>query len=113
RCVQKISPVLNRAVIFDTTGGSAGAAFHGHPEPLACPDGVTRKSIALYYFTDELAPRVEATDYRARPGDPLANRLGIFADKLALTLYARLKRRLGWSDERTSAILAYLARFRR
>src|SRR5262249_3782706 len=92
RCVQKISPALNRAGILAPPGGSAGAAFHGHPEPLACPDGVTRKSIALYYFPDELAPRVEATDYRARPGDPLAKRLGIFADKLALTLYDRLKR---------------------
>jgi Rps23 Pro-64 3,4-dihydroxylase Tpa1-like proline 4-hydroxylase len=108
-CVKKISPILNRAVIFDTTG----AAFHGHPEPLACPAGMTRKSIALYYFTEEATPQVRATDYRARPVDGKLKSLGMFADKLALALYDRLKRRLGWSDERTSAILARLARWRR
>jgi Rps23 Pro-64 3,4-dihydroxylase Tpa1-like proline 4-hydroxylase len=108
-CVKKISPNLNRAVIFDTTG----SAFHGHPEPLACPVGVTRKSIALYYFTEESTPEVRATNYRARPVDGTLKALGILADKLALSLYDRLKRRLGWSDERTSAILARLSRWRR
>lgn len=47
RCVQKILPVFNRMVVFTITDW----AFHGHPEPLTCPDGMTRKSIALYYFT--------------------------------------------------------------
>jgi len=108
-CARKISPILNRAVIFDTTGD----AFHGHPEPLACPEEMTRKSIALYYFTEESAPRVRATDYRARPVDGGVKALWIFADKLALSLYDRMKRRLGWSDQRTSAILARLARLRR
>jgi len=46
-CVRKILPVYNRMVVFTITDW----AFHGHPEPLTCPDGRTRKSIALYYFT--------------------------------------------------------------
>jgi hypothetical protein len=37
---------FNRAVVFDTTH-----AWHGLPDPIACPPGVYRKSIATYYLT--------------------------------------------------------------
>jgi len=47
RCVQKILPVFNRTVIFSTTDFS----FHGHPAPLACPEGMSRKSVSFYYYT--------------------------------------------------------------
>ena len=43
-----ILPLFNRTVIFSTTDGS----FHGHPSPLACPAGFTRKSVSLYYYTN-------------------------------------------------------------
>jgi len=43
-----ILPLFNRTVIFSTTDTS----FHGHPAPLACPEGVTRKSVSLYYYTN-------------------------------------------------------------
>lgn len=46
-CVAKVFPKFNRAVLFETSEIS----FHGHPVPLACPDGVTRKSIAVYYYS--------------------------------------------------------------
>lgn len=39
---------FNRAVIFDTTQNS----WHGLPNPLTCPEGVYRKSIAVYYLTE-------------------------------------------------------------
>jgi hypothetical protein len=48
-CVKKIAPVLNRCVIFNSHIGS----HHGHPEPLRCPNGTSRNSIALYYYTRE------------------------------------------------------------
>jgi Rps23 Pro-64 3,4-dihydroxylase Tpa1-like proline 4-hydroxylase len=48
RCVKKILPVFNRAVVFNTTSW----AYHGHPERLACPEGMTRKSLALYYYSN-------------------------------------------------------------
>jgi len=48
-CVKRIAPIFNRAVIFDTSNRS----YHGHPHPLACPDGQSRKSLALYYYTVE------------------------------------------------------------
>ncbi len=49
RCVTRIAPRLNRAVVFNTRSDT----FHGHPRPLACPEGVFRRSIAAYYYTAE------------------------------------------------------------
>jgi Rps23 Pro-64 3,4-dihydroxylase Tpa1-like proline 4-hydroxylase len=46
-CVKRIAPTFNRAVIFDTSSRS----YHGHPHPLNCPDGQSRRSLALYYYT--------------------------------------------------------------
>ena len=42
-----IAPLFNRAVIFNTRSDT----FHGHPAPLATPEGVWRRSIAMYYYT--------------------------------------------------------------
>jgi hypothetical protein len=58
-------------VVFTTTDTS----FHGHPEPLACPEGRTRKSIALYYYSRD-RPEGEgggehSTLFQARPGEQL------------------------------------------
>jgi Rps23 Pro-64 3,4-dihydroxylase Tpa1-like proline 4-hydroxylase len=47
--VSEVQPKMNRAVIFNTTSKS----LHGHPNPLNSPEGVSRYSIALYYFTKE------------------------------------------------------------
>lgn len=43
--VKSIAPLFNRAVIFDTTN-----AWHGLPEPITCPPGQHRKSLAVYYL---------------------------------------------------------------
>ena len=43
-----IDNVFNRAILFDTTQNS----WHGLPQPLDCPEGIYRKSIAVYYMTD-------------------------------------------------------------
>lgn len=48
RCEKRLLPVAGRCVIFSTTSDS----FHGHPHPLTCPEGMSRKSIALYYYTN-------------------------------------------------------------
>ncbi|HKQ51037.1 MAG TPA: 2OG-Fe(II) oxygenase [Pyrinomonadaceae bacterium] len=47
--LEKVAPLFNRAVIFETNEVS----YHGHPKPLNVPAGVTRKSLALYYYTKE------------------------------------------------------------
>jgi len=46
-CKKEVYPMFNRMVIFNTTSTS----YHGHPHPIECPDDVTRKSLALYYYT--------------------------------------------------------------
>jgi hypothetical protein len=46
-CQQRILPIFNRTVVFATDDSS----FHGHPQPLACPPSMTRKSLSLYYYT--------------------------------------------------------------
>jgi Rps23 Pro-64 3,4-dihydroxylase Tpa1-like proline 4-hydroxylase len=47
QCVVQVKPVLGRAVIFNTALDS----FHGHPDPLSCPEDRSRRSIATYYYT--------------------------------------------------------------
>jgi hypothetical protein len=46
--VQEVQPIFNRAVLFDTTQNS----WHGMSRPLTQPEGVYRKSLAVYYLTD-------------------------------------------------------------
>jgi Rps23 Pro-64 3,4-dihydroxylase Tpa1-like proline 4-hydroxylase len=61
----RVAPLAGRMALFETSETS----FHGHPEPLACPEGVTRRSIAAYYYADwpeGLEPR-ERTNYRLTP----------------------------------------------
>jgi hypothetical protein len=108
KCVRKVSPVANRAVIFTTDATS----FHGHPEPMPCPEGVARRSLALYYFSVEEDPMVRSTEYRSRPGDG-ARSILIFADKQMLRAYDWMKRHLGLSDEMASKLLGYRDRVRR
>jgi Rps23 Pro-64 3,4-dihydroxylase Tpa1-like proline 4-hydroxylase len=48
QCERSILPLFNRLVVFSTTEHS----FHGHPQPLSCPDDRTRKSLALYYYSN-------------------------------------------------------------
>jgi Rps23 Pro-64 3,4-dihydroxylase Tpa1-like proline 4-hydroxylase len=107
-CVEKVSPISNRALIFTTDVTS----FHGHPEPMQCPDGVARRSLALYYFSVEEDPMVRSTEYRPRPGDG-AHSILIFADTQMLRAYDWAKRRLGISDSTASKILGYRDKIRR
>lgn len=71
RCAS-ISPVYNRCVIFNTDADS----YHGQPGPLTCPEGVYRRSIALYYYTAsrEIYKEIpnHGTVYHARPTDDAA-----------------------------------------
>jgi hypothetical protein len=62
-CVRSVPPVFNRLVVFNTNKRS----FHGHPAPLQAPEGMTRKSLALYYYTAQPAPEDQydgQTDWR-------------------------------------------------
>jgi len=108
KCRAKYAPLLNCAMIFNTDEH----CFHGFPEPLTCPEGVSRKSLAFYYYTVEqvgtLRPR--STDYRSRPQDGWMESALIWLDKQAVSLYSRAKVRFGFSDDLASRVLGVLSR---
>ncbi|EWT02884.1 proline hydroxylase [Intrasporangium oryzae NRRL B-24470] len=103
-----VTPKGNRMLVFTTSQDS----FHGHPDPLTCPEDVARRSMALYYFTEESEAVRRSTDYRARPDDGI-KKVAIWADKNAVDLYDRAKRRLGISDDTVQRWLARVDRLRR
>jgi hypothetical protein len=107
RCAAKYPPRLNHAVIFTTDERS----LHGFPDPLRCPQGVARKSLAFYYYTVEEHSKAtsHSTDYFARPSDTWKEKVLIWMDKKAVDLYSRAKARLGFSDEFASKILGFLS----
>lgn len=43
-----VFPSFNRAVIFNTTSDT----YHGNPNPLTCPDNVSRRTLAIYYWSN-------------------------------------------------------------
>ncbi len=52
RCVARHLPVLDRLVVM-----AHGETFwHGHPSPLACPEGRTRNVVSAYYYTAADSP---------------------------------------------------------
>jgi hypothetical protein len=48
-CRKKIAPHFNRLVVFTTNDFTP----HGHPTPVACPEGMSRKSLIHYYYTSK------------------------------------------------------------
>ena len=64
---QSILPSFGRAVVFATDRDT----FHGHPDPLTCPEHRSRRSIATYYYTAQpamISTIERTTDFRRRPG---------------------------------------------
>lgn len=95
-CVARIAPLFNRLVVFATTDFS----YHGHPDTLTCPESVTRKSLALYYYTNGRPPEEisdsHSTLFQARPGEDLGQlrfRLMDLAKDLLPPVVTRLIRR--------------------
>lgn len=77
--VKKVDVKFNRAVIFNTDDTS----YHGHPDPINCPDTTSRNSIALYYLSE---PRKSASHrqralFVPRPQDPKDPELDAFRKK--------------------------------
>jgi Rps23 Pro-64 3,4-dihydroxylase Tpa1-like proline 4-hydroxylase len=72
RAEKRILPTFNTLAIFSTTDTS----YHGHPDPLNCPENRSRKSIALYYYSNgrpnhEINPQLEdhSTLFKSRSGN--------------------------------------------
>lgn len=47
-CVKRVRPDFNTLAMFNTTDFT----YHGLPNPLTCPPDRSRKSIALYYYSN-------------------------------------------------------------
>ena len=67
----KILPLFNRIAIFSTLTDS----YHGHPDPLNCPIDRSRKSIAMYYYTNG-RPDIEVIDGLEKHSTIFVNRDG-------------------------------------
>lgn len=99
-CQKKVLPIFNRCVIFSTTDFS----YHGHPEPLTCPEDRTRKSLALYYYSNGRPPEevseTHSTLFQARPNEDLTEKLSgltqgkILLKKLIPPIFLELKQAL-------------------
>jgi hypothetical protein len=102
KMILEVPPLFNRCVIFHT----APESYHGHPTPLTCPNDMSRKSLALYYFRDEGTPqRLKPTHYRARPDEPFWKHGLVAVDRAALRAYSFLKRYAGLGDNTIQRIL--------
>lgn len=53
-----IAPEAGRLVIFETSDHS----WHGHPEPLDCPENRSRRSMAFYYYSAKIYKNLEKTN---------------------------------------------------
>jgi hypothetical protein len=70
-CKAKVTPIFNRAVVFQTNEIS----WHGLPDRILCPEGEFRKSFAYYYVSDfDVVKPMEKSRFNAtfvkRPQDP-------------------------------------------
>lgn len=108
-CQARVTPAGNRMLIFTTDVDT----FHGHPDGLTCPPDQARRSMALYYFTEEENAVRRSTNYQARPQESAFRKAAIAADRTVLAAYDRAKRRLGISDERVQRVLSKLDRRRK
>ena len=92
--VKSYVPSFNRCVIFNTTSDSN----HGNPQPVNHPDGVSRRSIALYYYTAtwDNTKKKHTTHFRVRPGeandapDVRSRSQDMLGDLMPPVLYRRL-----------------------
>jgi actin-related protein len=101
QCEKKIAPLLNRLVVFTTDQKS----FHGFPDPIRCPEGDNRKSIALYYYAHtEGQAKVRSTNYQLRPGEKNKT-VPNWIDNKLIWVYTSLKRTLKLNDSFVSSIL--------
>jgi len=66
-----IQPKMGQVAIFTCSDIS----FHGLPDPIACPEGTFRRSLAFYYFTaDGNTPDPRSTLWKERPSEDFLTR---------------------------------------
>ena len=76
-CQAKVTPAGNRMLVFTTSFDS----FHGHPDGLTCPHDMARRSMALYYFTEEAGRCASRPTTRPGPTRAAAKKAADRADR--------------------------------
>jgi hypothetical protein len=94
-CGKSLFPVAGRVVIFESTPSS----FHGVPDPVRCPPGRARLSLASYFYADTPGAQDQRQPYflrPKRPQDPWYTGVAAFGDAVSTirrTVRQRLHRR--------------------
>lgn len=81
QCVKKVLPSFNTIALFSTTDFS----YHGLPDPLQCPENMSRKSLALYYYSNG-RPTEEIISGQENHGTLFKARKNSEEDKKAVSL---------------------------
>ena len=79
-CQQRVRPDFNTVVIFATSSHS----FHGLPDPVTCPEDLSRRSLATYYYSNG-RPQAEIDPYRRTHGTRYVPRPANAADAQAFS----------------------------
>lgn len=86
-CEQRVETELGRMIVFDVGEKS----YHGFPDLIECPPDMQRKSLNIYYFTEQAEPPPKRYfEYRARPGERKSALL-VAVDNWLLRIYERLR----------------------
>jgi hypothetical protein len=108
RQLHKILPVLNRCVVT-----AIEENVHGVPGPIACPPDDFRKTLILWFYTDEGRPvKFEPAVFVNRPDDALPRKIAVQLESKVFGLYQRVKRALQ-SDNRIALRLMKLTGYHR
>jgi YD repeat-containing protein len=78
KAIQTVYPRFNTAVLFTTTSYT----YHGHPDPLKCPEDRSRRSLAYYYFStgrpqSEISNEGHSTLFKERKGETFNSNLSL------------------------------------
>jgi hypothetical protein len=86
---RRIPPAFNTLVVFATDAETR----HGLPDAVACPEDMSRLSIASYLYSTQPPPRgfTRLATYRARPGDPSWVSVPMWRDVMHTVVPTRLR----------------------
>ncbi|WP_313367183.1 2OG-Fe(II) oxygenase [Sphingobacterium mizutaii] len=87
-CVDKFAPNFNSIAMFSTTSVS----YHGLPNPLTCPEHMSRKSLALYFYSNG-RPETEAVAFKDGHNSIFVKRKNSSEDSVAWDRYDEFRRK--------------------
>jgi len=91
-CDKKVAPLFNRAVIFETNEIS----YHGYSK-INVPEGMTRKSIYTYFYTEirEDAVKYHDTIFKPRPDETFTKKIATNTKETLKNFIKRQMRKVG------------------